>query len=401
MISQPRLALLPALLALAACATTSAPDSLAATSDTDALACASDVVMIDTEFEGGAMHGCRVLGPREFDIVIQPEDIPINPSPWYAIRMAALEAGPVRINLNYPQGRHRYLPKISLDGDNWTLVDAERIRISEDRSSASVLVVVGEDPIFLSGQEILTHADYQAWLAPYRSRPDLSFSVIGQSLENRPIEMLSHQSDNGHGTIVLVGRQHPPETTGAVAMQAFVDEILGDTDLARAFRAEFGLAIIPLLNPDGVEHGHWRHNLGSTDLNRDWGPFAQPETQAARDMIDGLAADEATRPVVFLDFHSTNRDVFYTQPAGEDGTDYRFTAQWLERAGARLPGYEIERAERHQSDLPTAKNYMYGRFAIPSITYELGDNTDRALIRETAAVFAQEMMSVLLENEVE
>ncbi|MEM9235100.1 MAG: peptidase M14, partial [Pseudomonadota bacterium] len=58
----------------------------------------------------------------------------------------------------------------------------------------------------------------------------------------------------------------------------------------------------------------------------------------------------------------------------------------------------VERAERHNSDLPTSKNYMYSTYNIPAITYELGDETDRAIIRESASVYAQEMMKLLLEH---
>ncbi len=43
---------------------------------------------------------------------------------------------------------------------------------------------------------------------------------------------------------------------------------------------EHNFLILPLLNPDGMALGHWRHNLGSVDLNRDWGIFGQPETTA-------------------------------------------------------------------------------------------------------------------------
>ena len=59
----------------------------------------------------------------------------------------------------------------------------------------------------------------------------------------------------------MIGRQHPPEVTGAIAMHSFIDTVLADTDLARQFRDRFKLAIVPLMNPDGVAAGHWRHNV--------------------------------------------------------------------------------------------------------------------------------------------
>lgn len=97
-----------------------------------------------------------------------------------------------------------------------------------------------------------------------------------------------------------------------------------------------------------------------------------------------------------LDFHSTNRNVFYVQPNEEETIPANFVGDWLDGAAERTPGYEFERADRHQSDLATSKNYIYGRFGAPGITYELGDQTDRELIHESAVVFAEEMMKTLL-----
>ena len=44
------------------------------------------------------------------------------------------------------------------------------------------------------------------------------------------------------------------------------------------------------------------------------------------------------------------------------------------------------------------KNYMYKRYGIPSMTYEVGDETSRADASAAARVFAEEFMRLLLEN---
>ena len=62
----------------------------------------------------------------------------------------------------------------------------------------------------------------------------------------------------------------------------------GDTQLARDFRHKFHVLVIPLINPDGVNNGHWRYNVNGTDLNCDWGTFAEKETHAVRDEADTL-----------------------------------------------------------------------------------------------------------------
>ena len=197
---------------------------------------------------------------------------------------------------------------------------------------------------------------------------------------------------------MLLGRQHPAEVPGAIAMRRFVDVLLGETGLARRFRERFGLIMIPLMNPDGVANGHWRHNLGETDLNRDWGPFTQPETRAVADLFAGI--DElGLRPRLMLDFHATSfteTSMFYTQ-TDEDATDPRnFAANWLGAVRARLPGYDFEHAPRPTSAQPNTKGYFYLRYGIPSITYEIGDEADRDALRAVTPVFAEEVMRTLL-----
>jgi cytosolic carboxypeptidase protein 6 len=140
--------------------------------------------------------------------------------------------------------------------------------------------------------------------------------------------------------VLVISRQHPPEVTGTIALVAFVEEITGNSPLAHEFRRHFRTHIVPIMNPDGVDLGHWRHNTRGVDLNRDWIDFLQPETR----MVRVAFLRETSRPGAAVwfatDFHSTQRDV----------------------------------------------------------TYEVGDSTDPVLIREVAATAARGMMEVLLDE---
>lgn len=360
--------------------------------------CTTSVVALEARFAGGGMTGCRIVSETHIEIVIAPEDIPINPSPWYAVRLTPRAAGDIVLTLVYEHHRHRYRPKLIAPDGAWEYVAADKVTLSKDMTRARVALTLTNQPLIVAGQEVLTAADYDRWMSDHAAQTHVDQSSIGQSVEGRPIHMLSTRAQSSRGSVVLVGRQHPPELTGAVAMLAFVDEVFGASELAVSFRHAFNVVAVPLMNPDGVRRGHWRHNVAGTDLNRDWGPFEQPETTALLKVLNKLAAQPANRPVLFLDFHSTNRNVFYTQLIGADGTPYGFTAKWLAQSRARLDDYSFERAERNQTTLATSKNYVHGRFSIPAITYEVGDETDRAATRQAARVFAQEMMRVLLEE---
>lgn len=359
--------------------------------------CQTDAFRVDADFPAANMASCDVLDASSIEILLQPENTPINASPWYAVRLTPNQAGPVRLILNYDEHAHRYKPKVSYDGTAWTVLPDDRVDVKAAGYRVTLDIDLDDRPLYVSAQELFTNETHDAWSAAHAEKSFVTLSQIGASMEGRAINMIETEAAvESPKTVMLVGRQHPPEVTGALAMVSFTDELLGGSELARKFRDQYNLVIIPNLNPDGVEHGHWRHNMGGLDLNRDWGPFTQPETQAAKSVIDQI---EAPGLSVFLDFHSTRKNVFYTQPVGNDGTEYGFTAEWLKRARSKLPDYAFDRQGAHNVDLPTSKTYIFETFGIPAITYELGDETDRTEIAETARTFAQEMMTLLLEQD--
>ncbi|HEY5643461.1 MAG TPA: hypothetical protein VIS31_11360 [Woeseiaceae bacterium] len=54
---------------------------------------------------------------------------------------------------------------------------------------------------------------------------------------------------------------------------------------------------------------------------------------------------------------------------------------------------------KHATPEPAnGKNHMYKRHGIPSMTYEVGDETSRADASAAARVFAEEFMRLLLET---
>ena len=379
----------------AACTQVPSPDPAFET--VEGAFCQTELFKVDADFSAANMTSCKVLDTNSIEILLTPENTPINASPWYAVRLTPNQSGNVRLILQYEEHPHRYKPKVSFDGTEWSVLPDDRVSATTAGYRVVLDIELDEKPIFVSGQELFTNEAHFAWAAGHAEKPYVEMEEIGASIEGRPISMIQTEAQvEAPKTVMLVGRQHPPEVTGALAMVSFTDEVLGESELARRFREQFDLLIIPNLNPDGVEHGHWRHNMGGLDLNRDWGPFTQPETQAAKSVIDEIAEPGLA---LFLDFHSTRRNVFYTQPVGNDGTEYGFTAEWLSRARNRLPAYLFDRQGAHNVDLPTSKTYIFEEFGVPAITYELGDETDRTEISETAKIFAQEMMSLLLEQE--
>ncbi len=348
--------------------------------------CRTSAARLYFDFEGASASACAVRGERDFALLVTPEHAPpINPSPWYAFRYEAQGDAPVTVTLGYLGGQHRYAPKWRGDDGAWRDLPAEP---SADGKGAVIRLPAGRGMV--AAQEIIPPAAARADLARWSAASGAQPFTIGTSHDGRPIEAIRFGRSDAPKLVVLLGRQHPPEVTGAIAMAAFVDTLAArEGDLG-----DVQVLVVPMLNPDGVTRGHWRANRGAVDINRDWGPFTQPETRAVKAWLDALPA--GVRPVLMVDFHSTSRNLFYVQGDEASPAQQRFLDEWLVGREKAFPGYPFTLEPRNANPgSGTAKNWFHATYAIPSYTYEVADTADRAATRSAARALAESLLGVL------
>ncbi len=361
--------------------------------------CENGAITIDARFDGGRLDHCQFASESSVELTFRSEDFSVGDTfAWFAFRISASDSREVEIKLHFPDSYARFWPKISRDRRHWMPVDESLAERSEVGKSMTLRLPVDETGTWVAAQELLTQSFYSDWLAQLDAHHEIETTVIGESHRGRPIHLAStaHKPE----VVVLIGRQHPAEVPGAIAMREFVDVVLGTSALAREFRERYMLLILPLVNPDGVAAGHARHNDGLTDLNRDWGPFTQPETQSVASLLEVLES-QGSAPRLMLDFHATKQTdtmIFYTQMPEDDADPELFATRWLGSVDQRIDGFEFTHDPRPPSGLDNTKNYFFSRYGIPAITYEIGDELDRDLIFEHTRVFAEEMMRVMLEE---
>ena len=353
-------------------------------------------VWVSNEFAGARLNDFYQTDDATFTAVIRPENAPINNSAWYAFKIWARRAQTVEIHLTYEDGDHRYVPKLSRDGAAWTPLDAASYVHDTTNSTATLRLRVGPDTLWVAAQELITSTTFARWIDDLARRPYVTQRVVGRSVQGRPLRMLEiTEAANPAGYVLVISRQHPPEVTGTLAALPFLETIAGESDLARAFRRRFAVVAVPLMNPDGVDNGHWRHNAGGVDLNRDWLHFNQPEGRLVSEAFLKLK-DNA--PVFFaIDFHSTQEDVFYTLSRDLETDPPGFTDAWLDAIRVAFPDYYVN-DEPFGLGSPVSKNWFYQSFDAPAVTYEVGDESDRALIRRLSTAAAEAMMELLLDE---
>lgn len=353
-------------------------------------------VSFSNRFPGARLSDCIRIADSEYVAVIRPENVPINDSPWYAFQIQSDPPRPIMVRVVYEGGTHRYEPKISRDGVHWDALDANQYTGHPLGREAVLHLETGPEPIWISAQRLLGCQEVETWIDRQQQKPFAAKSILGYSVAGRPIYKLEITEAADPGFVFIIARQHPPEVTGALGVMNFVETLAGDSQLAQRFRRQFCTVVVPLVNPDGVEEGHWRHNNNGVDLNRDWGRFQQPETRALRDELLKYRSASPGRAFLFLDFHSTQQDIFYTQPARQLTFPPKFTNRWLASIEQRFPDYDVRRVGSHNVSRNSSKAWVHQALGIPAITYEFADDASRQHICRIAQGAAEEMMRLLI-----
>jgi len=355
----------------------------------------SQGVYADNQFDAARLNNFEHVEGNRFLASIDPENTPINMSPYYAFKLWSDTPKTVEIELNYKEGRHRYKPKLSSDGKDWTLLPDSLFRWAPDSLNGILTLELSPDALWVAGQEIQSSTIVREWGDEKAKHSDVRIANIGKSKLGRDLWALDihNGSYEKEDIISIISRQHPPEVTGYLAMKAFIDAILEDNKLANAFRKKYRLLVVPLMNPDGVDLGHWRHNAGGVDLNRDWAYYNQPENHQVADFHVREAKKAKSDIILGLDFHSTWYDVYYTHteiPKHLAG----FQDYWLQGIHESL--HEDINEKPSGISTPISKNWYRTQFGATGITYEIGDNTPRDYIKEKGRISAIEMMELLI-----
>tara|TARA_B100001996_G_C18662127_1_gene593490 strand:+ start:1229 stop:2461 length:1233 start_codon:yes stop_codon:yes gene_type:complete len=355
-------------------------------------------VYFSNDFEGARLNNVNQLNDSTYILSILPENKPINQSPFYAFKVWSSSSKKVSLRFKYPEDyKHRYIPKIKSNG-NWEKADSLNLKF--DGNLTSFILKINEIPKIISGQELHTSSIVYNWVDQLVKGKEsyVRFKKIGKTKLNRPFKVLDFYKGQPKNkpVIVLLTRQHPPEVTGYFAFKAFLETILKENELSSIFLDKYRVLAFPIMNPDGVDLGHWRHNAGGVDTNRDWSFYNQPEIKNTVDYITKVLKKNNSKLVLGLDFHSTYYDVFYTNEERKLTALPEFLPNWFSALEERIPNYQVNE-KASNSRQPVSKGwFLYGHKAV-GVTYEIGDDTTKDRIKLIGKESAQAMMEILVE----
>lgn len=145
-------------------------------------------------------------------------------------------------------------------------------------------------------------------IAPALRSPRLRTTVVGQSVQGRPIRAVTFGT--GPVTVLLWSQMHGDEATATMSladlMAWFADPAVDPT--RDAIASALTVVMVPMLNPDGAELFQ-RENAVGIDVNRDARRLATPEARALKALRDSI------RPAFGFNLHDQNARTL----AGRDG----------------------------------------------------------------------------------
>ena len=354
-------------------------------------------VTADNLFDGARMNDFVQINDTTYRVIVSPENEPINSSAYFGFRLKSNLKQNIDLEISYTGYDHRYIPKLSYDAINWTAMDSMSFDTLKGPQLATLKLSIDERPLYVCGQELMTSSHAISWTDMLASYTGVSKEVAGKSRLGRDILFvdIDENPDVKKEAIVVFSRLHPPEVSGYKAMIAFVETIMDDSALSKLFRKKFRVLIYPMINPDGVDLGHWRHSAGGVDLNRDWAYYRQTESKVVAEHLIEKLKERKSSVVLGLDFHSTQEDIFYTLTDNRQSSIFGFKDIWLESIDNTFPDYTpIDGA--YDLNTPITKGWFYLQFGAEGITYEVGDETPRKFVKAKGQTSAREMMKLMV-----
>lgn len=361
-------------------------------------------VRFDNLFSGARASDVRQLGDSRFLLVSRPEFRPINPSPWYAVDITSDKARDLELVIltdaandfepGFPALRPSR-PWLSEDGGvTWRRLEEARWSRNDLTGTARLALAPGTTRVAAFRPRSLEQI--QAWCEGWQAHPFAKVSTLGHSAEGRPLRVVTIAETDTPRFLVLMGGQHPPEASGDRGLAWFADEFRADTPLARTFRGHFRTLVIPMVNPDGKHHGHWRGTLGGKDSNRDWIDQTLPEVQAATRYLRETCLVEGGSVAAFVDFHATNRDFFYVTSDNLPEEPSTFSSRWFARIAEENGGERPAATPSPNQAAGTSSTWARRNLKCPAYTREFAYDQEDASLRAKSRDEARALMRTLL-----
>jgi hypothetical protein len=350
-------------------------------------------IIFDASIEGGFLSKVSEIEKNKFELISAAEDYPIDKSPTYAFKLITKEAGKLILDIHFLGAMAPLTPKISHDGVNWETIPCQ----TEGSDLLISISAKANDTVYIARHPLFCSTQMNRWINKIAVDTRVHVKTCGQTVAKRDLKVLDiYQGDAiGKDIIVFMARQHPTEVPGQMAFNTFIETLLANKEYANTFFKNYRIVAFPMMNPDGVDNGHWRNNFKGADLNRHWtDTTSQPETHAAiaymrncmkegkiRFAIDFHAQDGGKSSYLISGDSTMTRGYIRTAQKYKQSIDYNLITSYKSFSTIKSPNY---------SDTWLSKN------GVPTITHETWHDAKYPDVISTAKIGADALVEFML-----
>ena len=210
---------------------------------------------------------------------------------------------------NIWNGQHGYAIEdetscyLSVDGKNWQAI--ETTMTPEHR--LEIDFIMPDDSVYVARLEPYRISDLEKLKSEIENNPFIQITTIGQTVENRPLEIIRVGHANAPNRLFIRGRAHAWEPGGSWVIQGLIRNLLKNDPKTNEYLERYCIYILPMANKDRVAHGGTRFNLQGKDLNRNWDkkayPYLSPENAALEKWLTNQI-ELGLKPDLAIDFHN-------------------------------------------------------------------------------------------------
>lgn len=219
-------------------------------------------------------------------------------------------------------------------------------------------------------------SDLERFLSEIRRSPRAKISVIGRTIEGRPLEIVQIGNPQAPWRVFIRARAHPWESGGNWVAEGLIRRLLKGDAESKKFLQCYCLYVMPMANKDGVAHGRTRFNLKGKDLNRDWMQPANaslaPENAALEAWLEKMIR-EGRRPHLALEMHNDGYGKLHIT-SGNTPQNQRYIEKMNELEKLLRRHTWFTEGVSIRPPVGTLADGWVGRFGIDAIVHELNAN---------------------------
>ncbi|MDV6331261.1 M14-type cytosolic carboxypeptidase [Asticcacaulis sp. 201] len=271
-------------------------------------------------------------------------------------------------NSAYPDGWPEYQARVSTDNADWT-----QARTDYADGVLTITHTPVTDTVWFAYFAPYSTERHQALIAQYAAKPDIAHTVLGQTLDGRPLDLLT--LGTGPIPVWMYARQHPGESMAEWWMEGAL-EALTDGNASALLEAAT-IYVVPNMNPDGSARGHLRTNAVGVNLNREW---ETPTLERSPEVYHVLNKMTQTGVAFALDVHG-DEAIPHVFMAGFEGipsfNDKSFALynQYLVSLAAETPYFQTKHGYAVNApgtaNMTISTNAVAERFGAVAMTLEM------------------------------